>query len=309
MEFETAAQELRKLIRGKVITSEPMSDHTSFRIGGPADLFIEPKDVADLQKCILYLSSISMPFMVLGNGTNLLVSDDGIRGAVIRTGGLLNGIEVQGTRIIAQAGVGLPHLCRIAAEHSLTGLEFASGIPGSVGGAISMNAGAYGKFMQDVVISCEVLTSKGDFLILDRASIGFRTKGSRFQDSDETIISATFQMEKGIREEIEAEMKRLSDIRREKQPIEYPSAGCVFKNPTEGGAGRYIDWAGLKGFRIGGAQISEKHANFIVNLGNATCQDVLELMSFAIETVRKRFGVTLQPEIRLVGPKLRVPGT
>ncbi|HHY47210.1 MAG TPA: UDP-N-acetylmuramate dehydrogenase [Firmicutes bacterium] len=307
MRIEAVASRLGEIMRGQVRTNEPMSYHTSFRIGGPADVFVIPRDVLDLKACLDFLRGERAPFLVIGNGTNILVADEGIRGIVIKIGGALRDVDITDGQIIAGAGAGLPYVSRVACERGLSGLEFATGIPGSLGGAVFMNAGAYGRAMQDVVVSCEVITPEGDFKTYERDYVGFRPRGSRFEESREVIVAVTLRLEPGDREAIRRELESLARSREEKQPLEYPSAGCVFKNPAGGGAGRYIDWAGLKGLRIGDAQVSHKHANFVVNLGRATCKDVLELMDVVASTVGERFGVVLRPEIRVIGPQLDVP--
>lgn len=307
MKAEAVASRLAEITKGQIRAREPMSLHTSFRIGGPADIFLAPRDVSDLKACLDFLRQERAPFLVIGNGTNILVADEGVRGVVIKIGGALDDVDVTGDLIRAGAGASLSHISRIACEKGLSGLEFASGIPGSLGGAVFMNAGAYGRAMQDVVASCEVITPGGEFMTYERDLMGFRPRGSRFESSHEVIVTVALQLEPGDGEAIRREMESLAASRAQNQPLEYPSAGCVFKNPSGGGAGRYIDWAGLKGFRVGDAQVSDKHANFVVNLGRATCKDVLELMSIVTRTVGERFGVVLKPEIRVVGPELDVP--
>ncbi|HHV61816.1 MAG TPA: UDP-N-acetylmuramate dehydrogenase [Firmicutes bacterium] len=313
VEPEQVFSALRTVLKGEVRIREPMRNHTSFRIGGPADIFIVPYNLDDLRVAVSWLREHHIDFIVIGNGTNLLVSDNGIRGAVIKLGGTLNEIEIgeegqdgrergRCASIMAGAGALLPHVARRAAEHGLAGLEFAGGIPGSVGGATVMNAGAYGCSMQDVVAGVLILREDGTLMNLDAANLGFRNRGTKLLDDGTSIvISVRLCLVKEDRDQIIERTERLLAERASKQPLSSPSAGCVFKNPSGGGAGRYIDAAGLKGLRIGDAQVSPKHANFIINLGNAKASDVMALMEEVRLRVFERFGVVLEPEIRVIG--------
>ncbi len=280
--------------------NEPMSQHTSFRIGGNADLFVCVKNKEQLRSVLKIAKENGIPFFVLGNGSNLLVSDKGIKGVVIS---LLEmkGIEKDGNQITAEAGAGLSKVCTFAQMNSLGGLEFAFGIPGSVGGALYMNAGAYGGEMKDVVVSAECINQNGEFvtLTLDKMELGYRT--SAFKTSGCIIISVTFCLKNEDSQKIMAAMEDYASRRREKQPLEYPSAGSTFKRPVGYFAGALIEQNGLKGFSVGGAQVSEKHAGFVINKGDATATDVKNLINQVAETVYKNNGVKLEPEVIFVG--------
>ncbi len=284
-----------------VLRDEPMSRHTTFRIGGPADYFVTPKDKGEIKKIIKFCRKEQVPFYVIGNGSNLLVGDRGYRGVIIQIFKQMSKIEVDGERIMAQAGALLSKLAAAALDASLTGFEFASGIPGTLGGALRMNAGAYGGEMKQVVLSADVLTPAGDFITLsvDELGMGYRT--SIISKNDYVVIDALLQLKKGNKEEIKAQMADLREKRVSKQPLEYGSAGSTFKRPEGYFAGKLIDDAGLRGFRVGDAQVSEKHCGFVINRGNATAAEVRELMQIVSERVEEKFGVRLQPEVRCIG--------
>ena len=284
-----------------VLRDEPMSRHTTFRIGGPADYFVTPKDKGEIKKIIKFCRKEQVPFYVIGNGSNLLVGDRGYRGVIIQIFKQMSKIEVDGEQIMAQAGALLSKLAAAALDASLTGFEFASGIPGTLGGALRMNAGAYGGDMQQVVLSADVLTPAGDFITLsvDELGMGYRT--SIISKNDYVVIDALLQLKKGNKEEIKAQMADLREKRVSKQPLEYGSAGSTFKRPEGYFAGKLIDDAGLRGFRVGDAQVSEKHCGFVINRGNATAAEVRELMQIVSERVEEKFGVRLQPEVRCIG--------
>ena len=284
-----------------VLRDEPMSRHTTFRIGGPADYFVTPKDKGEIKKIIKFCRKEQVPFYVIGNGSNLLVGDRGYRGVIIQIFKQMSKIEVDGEQIMAQAGALLSKLAAAALDASLTGFEFASGIPGTLGGALRMNAGAYGGEMKQVVLSADVLTPAGDFITLsvDELEMGYRT--SIISKNDYVVIDALLQLKKGNKEEIKAQMADLREKRVSKQPLEYGSAGSTFKRPEGYFAGKLIDDAGLRGFRVGDAQVSEKHCGFVINRGNATAAEVRELMQIVSERVEEKFGVRLQPEVRCIG--------
>ncbi|HIY62833.1 MAG TPA: UDP-N-acetylmuramate dehydrogenase [Candidatus Mediterraneibacter stercoripullorum] len=284
-----------------VLRDEPMSRHTTFRIGGPADYFVTPKDKGEIKKIIKFCRKEQVPFYVIGNGSNLLVGDRGYRGVIIQIFKQMSKIEVDGEQIMAQAGALLSKLAAAALDASLTGFEFASGIPGTLGGALRMNAGAYGGEMKQVVLSADVLTPAGDFITLsvDELGMGYRT--SIISKNDYVVIDALLQLKKGNKEEIKAQMADLREKRVSKQPLEYGSAGSTFKRPEGYFAGKLIDDAGLRGFRVGDAQVSEKHCGFVINRGNATAAEVRELMQIVSERVEEKFGVRLQPEVRCIG--------
>ncbi len=279
---------------------EVMKNHTSFKIGGKADYFVECCDENQLKAVILKLKSLEIPYFVLGKGSNLLVSDNGINGAVISLCGF-DEISVNGDGITAGAGVTLARLCTIALENSLTGLEFAYGIPGSVGGALYMNAGAYGGEMSQVVLSAKVLKKDGNICEVDASDmcLGYRT--SIFKTNGDIILSVKVALKKGEKTEIKAQMDDFMQRRKDKQPLEYPSAGSTFKRPQGYFAGALIEKNNLKGVCVGGAMVSEKHAGFVINYNNATADDVRSLMKKIQAVVKENDGVKLEPEVIFVG--------
>ncbi len=281
-----------------VTLGEPMSRHTTFRIGGPVQALLEPKSIGSFVWCVRELEGREIPYFVLGNGSNLLVSDGGHREIALSTA-RLDSLRVSGDSLICGAGVILSRLGSMALSAGLTGLEFAHGIPGSLGGAVFMNAGAYGGEMKNVVESVTFVDRDGQVRVLPGEECGFGYRTSRFQKGG-VILSAILRLRPGDPREIRARMEELAQLRREKQPLNYPSAGSTFKRPEGDYASRLIDEAGLKGLRIGGAQVSEKHAGFIVNLGDATFSDVYALMAMVITKVYKNSGVKLEPEVRII---------
>ena len=283
----------------EIIKNEPMRNHTSFKIGGVADEFCSVKSVDEIIELIEYAKNKQIPYLVVGNGSNILVSDKGIRGLVIRISNDFSDFEIAGDVIKAKSGALLSTLSKAALSESLSGMEFASGIPGSLGGAICMNAGAYGGQMSDVVKSVTYLEN-GEVRKLDK-DFGFGYRKSIFADLGVIVLEAELQLKKGEFDEIKAKMDDFKDRRNEKQPLNLPSAGSVFKRPEGYFAGKLIEDAGLKGFRIGGALVSEKHAGFIVNTGNATCSDVVALIKHIQKTVKEKFGVELETEVKIEG--------
>lgn len=279
---------------------EQMSKHTTFRIGGPAELYITPEanQVADIVKLC---RQTGMPFFVFGNGSNLLVSDKGISGVVIEIGKNSSGITVEDTVITAQAGATLAAIANEACAHGLTGLEFASGIPGCLGGALVMNAGAYGGEMKQVVTQVRCLNEQGEEIILSGEELQFGYRRSIFTEKPYIALEARMQLSRGESEEIRKKMVSLNEQRRLKQPLEFPSAGSTFKRPEGYFAGKLIMDAGLAGYTVGGAQVSEKHCGFVINRGNATAKDVCQLMEDVNRIVTEKFGVGLEPEVKLVG--------
>jgi len=280
---------------------ESMKRHTTFGIGGPADIMIFPRNVDDIRNIILTCGSNNYPFYTIGQGSNLLVTDKGIRGVVIKMGENWNRVKVEGEVINAQAGISLYALSRLAANNSLSGLEFAEGIPGSLGGAVVMNAGAYDGEMQDVVIEVEAIKSNGDIEKFTREQINFGYRSSRFQNQPWVVLEAKLQLSIGDKEQITQKMRVLADKRKSKQPYDFPSAGSVFKRPPGYYVGPMVENLGLKGYRIGGAQVSEKHAGFIVNTGSATAADVLALIQHIQSRAKEQYGVDLHPEIKIIG--------
>ncbi len=280
---------------------EPMNEHTSFKVGGKADIFLEPDSIEELVSFIKYLKDNKTPFILLGNCTNVLISDDGIKGAVIKLGDKVSSVELKDNMIIAECGALLSSVSKLAADNSLSGMEFANGIPGSIGGGVSMNAGAYGLEMKDIVEKVEVLDSSLELKSLNNKQMEFGYRKSIISQKDYIVTTVYFNLKKGNQNEIKKTMEELNEKRKDKQPISFPSAGSVFKRPEGNYAGKLIEEAGLKGMTIGGAQISEKHCGFIINKGNATAKDIYNLIDYIQRAVYERFGVKLETEIKLMG--------
>ncbi len=281
------------------VCGERLDSHTTFRIGGEADCFVQPAGEEEMIGLLREAGARGIPCLVIGKGSNLLVSDDGFRGLVIQTG-KLDRITVEGTCLRAEAGVSLARLAAFACEKGLAGLEFAHGIPGTLGGAVYMNAGAYGGEMAQAVTKVRVFRD-GEILEFsgDEMRFGYRT--SRLKEEGGTVLSVTLSLSKGDSSAIRGQIRDLDARRKEKQPLEYPSAGSFFKRPEGYFAGALIEQAGLKGAHIGDARVSEKHAGFIINTGKATCRDVLQLMMLVQEKVYADSGVHLEPEVLLIG--------
>ena len=295
-------EKLQKMLgEAKVLVNEPMTSHTTFRIGGPADYFVMPETVEELANVLKLCKEENTPYFILGNGSNLLVGDKGFRGVVIQLYKNFDGLSVEGTKITAKSGAMLIRVAKEAGKAGLTGLEFASGIPGTIGGAMVMNAGAYGGEMKDVVTSVTVLTKDGDIKTLSGDEMNFRYRGSVVEDEGYIVLEAVMELKEGNLEEIQARMDELSVQRRTKQPIEYPSAGSTFKRPEGYFAGKLIQDAELRGYQVGGAQVSEKHCGFVINAGGATAADVMQLMQDVSDKVMEQFGVTLEPEVKRIG--------
>lgn len=280
---------------------EPMSLHTSFKIGGPADFFVTPKNIEKLVRTIKLCAKDKIPYYVIGNGSNLLVTDKGFRGVIIQIYKNFDDINIVGDRVYAQAGVLLSKLSKEIYNASLEGFEFASGIPGTLGGAVFMNAGAYGGEMKDIVESVTVITHQGDLIDLPKEALSLDYRSSVLQKEDYVAISVTLQLKKGNKASIKQILDDLTIKRTTKQPLELPSAGSTFKRPEGYFAGKLIMDSGLSGFSIGDAQVSEKHCGFVVNKGNATSEDVLLLIDHVRKVVKENFGVELEPEIKLLG--------
>ena len=281
--------------------NEPMSRHTTFRVGGPAALMALPADPQQAAAAVRAAAELEVRPFFLGNGSNLLVSDRGYDGFVVKTSGLDRVREVNG-RLRAQSGISLARLASAALGRGLTGLEFAHGIPGSLGGAVSMNAGAYDGEMAQVLTAVTFLSGTGELETMPAEDCGLSYRHSIFSDHPERLIlEAELELRPGDAGAIRARMEELAARRREKQPLEYPSAGSTFKRPPGHYAAALIDQCGLKGLRVGGAQVSEKHAGFVINTGEATCEDILRLMEQVRETVLRKTGVELEPEVKLLG--------
>lgn len=287
--------------KDKVLFEEPMSSHTTFRIGGPAEVFLMPESYEQIRSALALCREEGLPYFVLGNGSNLLVSDSGYRGVIIQMDRNMGDIELKGTEIRACAGALLSSVAAAARKASLTGFEFAGGIPGTLGGAVVMNAGAYGGEMKDVLREVTVMTKEGDIRVIpsDRLELGYRT--SIIKKSGYLVLEAVISLEKGDPQAIQEKTKELASKRTEKQPLDYPSAGSTFKRPEGYFAGKLIMDSGLRGFRVGGAQVSEKHCGFVINTGGATAKDVKELMDHVIRTVKENYNITLEPEVKFLG--------
>ncbi len=297
-EFE---EKLRKIVNeGELWVNEPMSAHTTFRIGGPADFLVTPGTAGQLKEILALCREENQPFFILGNGSNLLVGDRGYSGTMICLS-RLSAVETEETCIRAQAGALLSKIAREACERSLAGFEFAAGIPGSLGGAVVMNAGAYGGELKDVLVNVTVMDREGNILkkTPEELCMGYRT--SSVLSEEYVVLEAEINLEKGDRRLIRARMDDLAARRREKQPLEYPSAGSTFKRPEGYFAGKLIDDAGLRGFRVGGAQVAEKHCGFVINREQATAADVMELCRRVSGAVKEQFGVELEMEVKTIG--------
>jgi len=284
-----------------IFIDEPMKKHTSFKLGGPADILVTPHSKEQLVLVLGYCNKNSIPFYVIGNGTNLLVRDKGIRGVVIKIFNNYNEIKVEGNVICAEAGALLSRIANTAYDNSLTGFEFAHGIPGTLGGAVTMNAGAYGGEMKDVVYMTEFVNKDGKIVTIKNDEHKFSYRDSSIQRSQGVVLKSWIKLEKGNKQDIKARMEELMKKRKDKQPIEMPSAGSVFKRPEGHFAGKLIEDCGLRGFNIGGAQVSPKHCGFIVNTGTATTQDVLNLVNTIQKNVKDKFNVDMHTEVRIIG--------
>ena len=284
-----------------VLTDEPMRRHTTFRIGGPADYFVTASCAEEIRDIIGICLRNAVPYYIMGNGSDLLVGDKGFRGVIIQIFKRMNAIRVEGERIFVQAGALLSRTAAAACEASLTGMEFASGIPGTMGGALRMNAGAYGGEMKQIVESADILTADGEVktLSVDELGLGYRT--SVISRNDYVALEVVLKLNKGSREEIRARMDELKEKRVQKQPLEYGSAGSTFKRPEGYFAGKLIEDAGLRGYRVGDAQVSEKHCGFVINRGSATAAEVAQLMEDVADRVEQKFGVRLEPEVKKIG--------
>jgi len=286
---------------GQVLVDEPMKKHTTFRIGGPAKYFCLPETPEELSATVKACRDAGEDYYILGNGSNVLVSDKGYDGVVIQLFQNRNEIRIEGARVYAQAGALLVKIAHQAAKAGLTGMEFASGIPGTIGGALVMNAGAYGGEMKDIVTEALVMTEAGELIKLSKEELELGYRTSIIAKKNYIVLEAVLELQKGSTEEIDARMNELKEARTSKQPLEYPSAGSTFKRPAGYFAGKLIMDAGLRGFRVGGAQVSEKHCGFVINAGDATAEDVRTLIAHVQSEVKKQFGVDLEMEVKLLG--------
>ncbi|MDI6766572.1 MAG: UDP-N-acetylmuramate dehydrogenase [Bacteroidota bacterium] len=291
--------DIKKFFRGRIALSEPLNKYTSLRIGGPADYYFEPFEKNDAVQIINYLQKQEVPFVPIGKGSNLLVNDEGYRGAVVNLQASLTSIEAKENCVNVEAGISLNQFVDFCIRHGLKGVEMLAGIPGTIGGAIKMNAGAYGGEISDYLLGVEII--RGGLIVnLKKAEIGFEYRFASFEH-DDVILSASFQLPVGNYDEL---MKIRNDLllqRNKKHPVNYPNCGSVFINPGNTPAAKYIEESGLKGARSGDAQISDKHANFIINIGNATAKDVMTLIEKTRNTVKDKFGILLELEVKLLG--------
>ena len=300
--MKQAAERLKQAVgAGIFLTDEPMSRHTTFRTGGPADIYIEPSGVEELKQVLDICREGNVAYTIIGNGSNLLVGDGGYRGVLISFGKPFAQVTIEGAQVRTGAGALLSAVAKQVLNASLTGFEFAAGIPGTIGGAVVMNAGAYGGELCQVLREATVLTPEGEVktLLAEELELGYRT--SCVQKNGYIVLEAVLQLQPGNADDIRAVMDALASKRREKQPLEYPSAGSTFKRPEGHFAGRLIQDAGLRGFRVGGAQVSEKHCGFVINRDHATSADILSLCRQVQEKVKAQFGVELELEVKLLG--------
>ena len=300
MEYASLEQLCRD-IGAEYRLNEPLAPLTTMKVGGGCDILITPRTEEEIQSVVSHCRSNDIPFFVLGRGSNVLVNGEGYRGCVIWTGKMTGHISTDGERITASAGAGLVTVCKCALEHSLTGLEFAYGIPGTVGGALYMNAGAYGGEMKDIVTSCRYIDENSDIREMTAAEMELSYRHSYFSDRGCVILSVTMQLKKGDKDEIKAKMEELMQRRRDKQPLEYPSCGSTFKRPEGYFAAALIEECGLKGCSVGGAQVSDKHSGFVINKDNASYEDIIQLVKHIKKTVYEKKGVELQCEMLILG--------
>ena len=298
--MEIVKQIKEELAGIEILFNEPLKQYTYTKVGGAADYLAFPRNQYELKRIVTFANAQEIPWMVLGNSSNIIVRDGGIEGFVIMFDHF-HDIRVNGYVIEAEAGAKLIDVTHVARYHSLTGFEFACGIPGSIGGAVYMNAGAYGGEIAHILQSCKVLTPEGEIKTLTAEELAFGYRHSKIQETGDVVIAAKFALAPGNYDQINQEMARLTHLRELKQPLEYPSCGSVFKRPVDHFAGQFISEAGLKGHRIGGVEVSEKHAGFMINVDHGTAKDYEDLIAHVIATVEKSAGVTLEREVRIIG--------
>ncbi len=286
---------------GKILYNEEMKNHTTFKIGGPVDAMIIPSREEEIIDAVKFLRDNNIDFMIMGNGSNILVKDGGIRGVVVKISEGFNSIEIEDKKVYCQAGALLSTISKRALGKNLKNFEFASGIPGTIGGAMVMNAGAYGGEMKDVVLKLKAIDKKGNIREYSNEELNFKYRNSRVWDEGLIVLSVELELENGNYDEIKLKLDDLTHRRTSKQPLEYPSGGSTFKRPEGYYAGKLIDDAGLRGIRYRGAMVSEKHCGFIINIDNASCKDVLDLIDVVKKTVYDKYGVELEREIKLIG--------
>ncbi|NMA82262.1 MAG: UDP-N-acetylmuramate dehydrogenase [Epulopiscium sp.] len=305
MQQEEIIQRLQQKVHSHcILVKEPMKNHTSFKIGGPADLFIIPESQDQLIHAVATCKELQVPYYIMGNGSNLLVSDKGYRGVIIQVYKNLSHFTIEGETVWAESGILLSTLSKKILAAELEGFEFASGIPGTLGGALYMNAGAYGGEMKDIVEAVHLINEQGGAMILSNEEMEFGYRRSILQEKSYIVTAAKMKLKKGDPKAIIEKMQDFTERRKTKQPLEYPSAGSAFKRPEGFFAGKLVMDAGLRGYRIGGAQVSEKHCGFIINTGDATAQDVKALLLYVQDKVFEKFGVQLEPEVRMIGEDL-----
>ncbi|WP_044896119.1 UDP-N-acetylmuramate dehydrogenase [Bacillus alveayuensis] len=297
--------QLRMADVGKILENEPLANHTTMKVGGPADIFVEPKDIESLKKTMEIVKQNRMKWRVIGRGSNLLVMDEGIRGVVIKLGKGIDHLEVNGEQIRVGGGYSLITLATAMSRKGLSGLEFAGGIPGSVGGAVFMNAGAHGSDISNILVKAHILFEDGTMEWLTNEEMEFSYRTSILQQKRPGLcVEAIFQLKALDRQKVVETMQKNKDYRKETQPWNYPCAGSIFRNPLPLYAGQLIEKAGLKGYQIGGAKVSEMHGNFIVNTGNAKAEDVIHLIHYIKKTIYEKFQVQLETEVEIVGNHL-----
>ena len=304
LKINNIIDELTLNFKGTVLKDEMLKNHTYFKIGGPASIFVVPVDEDDLRTVLKLIKKYEIDYFIIGNGTNLLVSDEGYKGIIIKIGDKFNKIVRDGNKVTVGAGVLLSSLAKYFAKEGLAGFEFASGIPGYLGGAVPMNAGAYGGEMKDIISRVKCMDSDGDIHVFSNEEMEFAYRHTKISDSEYIVLEAELLLTPGNEEDIMAVIRELNEKRITKQPLSLPSAGSTFKRPQNGYASKLIEDAGLKGLKYKGAMVSDKHSGFIVSYDNACCEDVLGLMRIVISTVYDKFGIKLEPEIKIIGTKL-----
>ncbi|MBR8663789.1 UDP-N-acetylmuramate dehydrogenase [Bacillus paralicheniformis] len=302
--MDKVIQELKELEVGKVLENEPLSNHTTIKIGGPADVLVVPKNIQAVKDTMKVIKKHGVKWTAIGRGSNLLVLDEGIRGVVIKLGQGLDHMEIDGEQVTVGGGYSVVRLATGISKKGLSGLEFAAGIPGSVGGAVYMNAGAHGSDISRVLVKALILFEDGTIDWLTNEEMAFSYRTSILQNERPGIcLEAVLQLEQKERDEIVAQMQKNKDYRKETQPVSNPCAGSIFRNPLPEHAGRLVEGAGLKGHQIGGAKVSEMHGNFIVNAGGATAQDVLDLIAFIQKTIKEKYDIDMHTEVEIIGEK------
>lgn len=301
MVVQTWVDGLQQIISPENIKlNESLKKYTMTKLGGVADVFVTPKDEEEAVLVIRYAHDHQIPVLMLGNGSNMVVRDGGVRGIVVHFN-QLDKVEVEGTTIFAQAGALIKEVSKLAAQNTLTGFEFACGIPGSIGGAMAMNAGAYGGEIKDIIVTCKVVTREGDVLVLSKDELELAYRKSIIAEKDYFVLHSIFELKKGVQEEIDAKVADLTFQRESKQPLEYPSAGSVFKRPPGNFAGKLIQDSGLQGKGVGGAEVSTKHAGFIINKNNASATDYIQTIEMVQRVVKENFDIQLETEVKIVG--------